>query len=345
MVKVPKWLKDMPKSDLHCHMGGSMRISTILELASNYGIKLPVEDEAGLKKFVVYKDLPDKSLNSYLDTFEICESVLVKPEAFQRVAYEVCEDAHNEGVNLFELRFGPTNYVHDNLKLHEIMEATLDGIKKAKRNFDMNIGLIVCGIRTKIEESKQAAEIAVNYQDCGVVGFDFAGKEAGHRPKDLEKAITPVLHNFLPVTIHAGEDDTVGSIAEALIYLNARRIGHGVTLRESTKAFDYMNKTRVGLEICLTSNLDTGAVSSFQTHPVKAYYKKGLRVSINTDNRTISDTNVTNEYVVLMNELGFIQEDVFRVAKHGIKSAFIDSLTARDLLVKFDQYVDGLKKE
>ncbi len=322
-------------------MGGSIRVDTLLELADSYGIKLPADNSERLKEHVVYKNSADKSLESYLKCINICESVMVVAEAFQRVSYEICQDAHSENVKLIELRFAPTNYETRSLGLYEIVEATLDGLKRASRDFDMYAGLIICGMRTDLNATKKAAELAANYQGEGVVGFDLAGKERGYRPKNFQEIITPVLHNFIPVTIHAGEDDTVASIAEAVIYLNARRIGHAVSLRESTKLLEYINKTRTGLEICLTSNVDTGSVSSHNTHPIRTYFKHDLRTSINTDNRTISDTNVTKEYLYLINCLGFKQEDIYLLAKHGIKSAFLESRKSKQLLEQFDESILG----
>ncbi len=331
MTEAPQWLIDMPKTDLHRHLGGSIRLQTLLELADMYGVALPENVEQKIRA----KNHQSKSLTSYLDAIKICESVFVKPDAFQRVAYEVCEDAAKENIRILELRFGPTNYMHDHMKLYEIVEATLDGLKKGGKDFNIHTGLIICGIRTDFEATRKAAEIAINYQP-GVIGFDLAGKEAGHRPKQFQGILKPVLENFLPITIHAGEDDTVASIAEALIYLNAQRIGHGVTMLQSTKLLDYVNKMRVGVELCITSNIDTGSVAAIETHPARVFYQNDLRITINTDNPTISDTTITKEYLLLMEHLGFLQEDIYRLAKNGIKAAFLDSRETKQYLDEFD---------
>jgi len=349
LKNAPNWLKEMPKTDLHCHLGGSIRLNTLIELADKYGIELkdkdgariPVNDVNKLKENLVCKNKSNKSLEKYLNSITICESVFKKAEAFQRVAYEVCEDAHKENVKIFELRFGPTRYESESLRLYEIVEATLDGLEKASKDFNMHAGLIICGIRTDEKATKKAAEIAVNYQEKGIVGFDLAGKEEGYRPKQFREIIKPVLNNFLPVTIHAGEEDTVGSIAEALIELNARRIGHGTSLRESTKLMEYMDEARIGIEICMTSNVDSGCVAAYETHPVRSYFQRNLRISINTDNRTISDTTVTNEYLMLMSKLGLKQEDIYKLGRHGIKSAFLDSRETKKSLDEFDAYKKG----
>jgi adenosine deaminase len=334
--ETPQWLIDMPKAELHCHLGGSMRLSTILDLADSNGIRLAARDEKELRHLVVYKERQDKSLAAYLDCIAICESVLVNQEAFSRAAYEVCEDNHAENVKLLELRFGPTNYVSETLRSHEIMEAVIDGLRRGARDFDMYTGLIICGIRTDPEATRKAAQIAVNFQRQGVVGFDLAGMEHGYRPSTLAEYIKPVFRNFLPVTCHAGEDDTVASIADALIYLNAQRIGHGVSLRESPKILDYMDQTRIALEICPTSNEDTGVVADLETHPLPHYYHEGLRIAICTDNRTISDTNLTNEYARIIHQFNIKRDDILKIVKGSFKAAFINSRDKKKLLDHFD---------
>ncbi|MFH1174749.1 MAG: adenosine deaminase [archaeon] len=337
-METPQWLIDMPKTDLHCHLAGSTRITSLLELADQYGVALPAKNEEELRKLVVYKNKQDKSLVRYLEGIAICESVFVKPDAFSRAAYEICQDAHAENVNVLELRFGPTNYEKESLRLYAIMEATLDGIARAKRDFGMYAGVIVCGIRNDLEATKRAVELAINYQERGAIGFDLAGPEKGNRPELFEQIIMPVLRNFLPVTTHAGEADDVASIAQAIIYLNARRIGHGISLRESTKLFDFINTQRIPIETCITSNIDTGAVASLDTHPVRTYYNRGLRLAICTDNRTISDTTVTKEYMQLIEHLGFTQKMIYDIAKKGIKSAFLHIDDCIKLLDEFDHY-------
>lgn len=335
--KFPKWLIEMPKAELHCHLGGSMRLETILDLAEENQVKIPARNTEELRKLVVFKDKENKSLQEYLVGIKICESVLKKPEDFKRAAYEICEDASKETVKVMELRFGPTNYVSEKLKLHEIVEGTLEGLKEASNKFNMYTGLIICGMKTSLQETKKAAQIAINYQDNGVIGFDLAGPENGYRPKLFEGVIMPVLKNFLPVTIHAGEEDTVASIAEALIYLNAKRIGHGVSLRESPRIIKYFDSTRIGLEVCPTSNIDTGSVSDISVHPIRDYFNRGLRVCVNTDNRTISDTNLTNEYNLLINELGFTKPEILTLAKNGFKAAFMNNIDRRKVLNAFDE--------
>ncbi len=344
LTNVPEWLIEMPKVDLHCHLGGSLRIETILELAEQNKVILRdnnnniLDNETKLRNHIVYQNREKPSLADYIAGIKTCESVLTTPESFSRAAFEVAEDAAKENVKIFELRFAPTNYAHENLKLCEIMKYTLLGLKHASEQYNIHTGLIVCGIRTNIEATKKAVDLAVDYQDQGVVGFDIAGKENGYRPKLFEDIIMPVLKNFIPVTAHAGEDDTVASIAEALIYLNAQRIGHGISLLESTKMSEYMNTARTGIEACPTSNVDTGAVASIETHPIRTFYNRGLRVFLNTDNRTISDTTITKEYMKLITELKFTQEEIYTLARNGIKASFMNNSIRFNYLNELDAF-------
>jgi adenosine deaminase len=207
----------------------------------------------------------------------------------------------------------------------------------------MHTGLIICGIRTNLEATRRAAEIAVNYKGSGVVGFDLAGKERGHRPKTFEKIIEPVLSSTLPVTIHAGEDDTEESIREALVYLNAQRIGHGVSLRQNESLMEYMDRTRVCLETCPTSNIDTGAVNCIDTHPARSYFQRNLRMTMCTDNRTVSQTSLTDEYMSLMDHLGFTRVDVLKLIQNGFKAGFVDSRLRDTLLEELKPHKKGYK--
>lgn len=361
-LAIPKWIREMWKPELHRHLGGSMRISTLLELASNYGIKLPADTEEGIKDEVVFRRKVKKSnsaiercLEEYLKCIKICESVLVHPDAFRRVAYEVIVDAvRNEHANPIELRFGPTNYVTQKMGLNDIIEAVLDGMKAADAEMtaeakrDIHTGLIVCGIRGPNKQAvSEAAWLAVNHMDDGVVGFDLAGIEQGHSPKHYVEYIKCVIDNFLPRTLHAGEDETVRGIAEALNYMHAARIGHGLSLLESVKLREYVQKTRVGIEICLSSNIDTGKIPSVAVHPAKKYYfKHKLRIIPCTDNPTISNTDLNREYALFNQVLGFEMQDIFHLVRNGLKASFLDYNLTVATLSEFDRqeapYLKGL---
>jgi adenosine deaminase len=316
------WIHRLPKPELHRHLGGSVRLPTLIDLSREHKIPLPSTDPAELRKHVVM-DRGCKTLAEYIEAHKVVESVLVTPDALQRAAYEACEDASQDNVKLLEIRFGPTNYEKHGMKLHAIVEGVLKGLKRGGQQFGIETGLIICGIRTDKHATRRAAEIAVNYRHDGVVGFDLAGKEKGNGPKDFEEIFRPIHDSFLPVTIHAGEEYNWRSIADAINYLNADRIGHGISLREDSNLLDYVIRKRIGLEACLTSNVQTNSVADYQSHPFKHYYDKGVRISVNTDNPVIAGTTVTDELHKLVQEFGFTKGDIKRIVKMGYKSTFI----------------------
>ena len=342
---IPNWLKETPKTDLHCHMGGSIRLETILELAQEQEIDIGVDNVDDLRKKVVYDEkvkaekIRTRNLKSYLECFPLCESVLASPAAFERVAYEICEDVSKENVNLLELRFGPAKYVNENMNINQVIQSTLNGLKRGSDEFGLRTGLILCGNRRNIRETEEAAQAAVNFRKKGVIGFDLAGEEKGHEPKKFEAFMKEVFESLIPVTIHAGEETKADYIRDSLIYLNAKRIGHGKSLQQNDNLMEYMETFRLPLEICPTSNVDTGNVASYQVHPARFYYDEHIRFSINTDNRTISNTTVTQEYAHLIQNLNFTQNEVCRIIRNGLKSAFISGKEKEQRIYEFDKYL------
>lgn len=334
-----EWLARIPKTDLHCHLGGSIRLTTILDEAKRQGISLPADDEAGLARHVLKPDA--KSLVDYLSAFEITESILKDAQALERCAYELVQDAHAENVRVLEVRYAPTNYRTPSLKLFDIVESVLAGLQRGADETGVLTGLILCGMRHDMRATRETVRLAADYRDAGVVGFDLAGPEKGNPPKQFESILAPVFASFIPVTIHAGEAYGAKSIADAIIYLNARRIGHGTNLFELSGLTTYLEVTGLALESCVSSNLHTGAVPSVQTHPIRQMMRRGLRVSINTDNRLVSNTTVTNEMRLLVEELGLNKSDIVRLVKDGVKSSFFSKARKRIVLDEIDAAVLG----
>ncbi|MFH1529499.1 MAG: adenosine deaminase [Pseudomonadota bacterium] len=341
------WLRRVPKTDLHCHLGGGIRLSTILDEAKRQGIKLKawdkvrqerveidVKNEDDLRPYVVKNHA--ESLVDYLDAFPITESVMKDEQVLERVAYELCEDAFAENVRLLEIRYAPTNYRTPSLRLFEIVEAVLAGIERAREDFDMLAGLILCGMKQDEESIEEVVRLTGQYKGRGVIGFDLAGPERGFKTKKYEKLLESVFMSFVPVTIHAGEAFGAKSIAEAVIYLNARRIGHATNLFELSGLADYVEITGLGLEVCLSSNLHTRAIPSIQSHPVRQMMHRGLRFSLNTDNRTVSDTNITREMQLAVSELGFNKGAIIKSVKDGVKSSFFHKAEKRWVLDRID---------
>jgi adenosine deaminase len=325
-------LKALPKTDLHCHLDGSLRLRTILELAEQQKIRLPADDEEGLAK-AIHQGEVCKNLEDYLVAFDITLSVLQTEEALFRVAYELAVDAAEENVRYLEVRYSPALHQQKNLKMTTVIDAVLEGLRVAKRETGIKCGVIVCGIRhINPQMSIRLAELSVAYKNRGVTGFDLAGAEVNFPAKDHKEAFQLILKNNVNCTAHAGEAYGPESIAQAIDYLGAHRIGHGTRLREDGDLLNYVNDHRIPLEVCLSSNVQTGAVPSLASHPLKFYFDYGLRVTINTDNRLITDTNVTKELWLAHTQLGMGLEDLTTLIVSGFKSAFLSFREKQDML-------------
>ncbi len=333
-------LRALPKTDLHCHLDGSMRLKTILELAAKQGVKLPSETEEGLGK-AIHKGEICKDLEDYLVAFDVTCSVLQTQEALYRAAYELGVDASAEGVRYLEVRYAPVLHQARGLKLTHIIDSVLEGLRAAKHETRIKYGVILCGIRhMSPETSLRLAELCVAYKNRGVVGFDLAGAEANFPAKEHRQAFQLILKNNVNCTAHAGEAYGPESIGQALHYLGAHRIGHGVRLREDGDLLNYVNDHRIPIECCPSSNVQTRAVDDMKTHPLKFYFDYGLRVTINTDNRLITDTTVSREYLIAHQQLGLSLEDLTTIMVSGFKSAFLPFREKQDLLRAVNSEID-----
>ena len=313
----------LPKTDLHVHLDGSLRLPTILFLAREQGVKLPSDDPDGLRAAM---NLGQNcgSLVEYLRAFEVTLSVLQTAEALFRVAYELAEDAARENVRYMEVRYAPMLHTRNGLKLTRVVEAVLGGLRAAQDAFGIESNVILCGIRNiSPESSLEMAELCVAYKGRGVVGFDLAGAEYDHPAKHHKQAFQLVRDNNINTTIHAGEAYGPESIKQALHVCGAHRVGHGCRLREDGDLLHYVNDHRIPLECCPSSNVQTGAVRDLASHPLKLYFDLGVRVTINTDNRLITDTTASKELWLCHTRMGMSLTDIKQLVSAGWKSAFL----------------------
>ncbi len=318
-----EFIEKLPKVDLHVHLDGSVRIATIIDLAKKFDVKLPETDPKKLAKIVCCSEACE-SLDEYLQGFHIVNLVLQNREGLYRAAYELAEDAAKENVRYMEVRYSPILHTNQGMKLTEISDAVIEGLRAAERVFNIKTGVIICGIRNMDPAtSLKLAELAIAYKNRGVIGFDLAGAEYNHPAKEHRDAFELALKNNLNITIHAGEAYGPDSIHQALHYCGTHRLGHGTRLVEDGDLLNYVNDHRIPMEICLKSNFHTKAVKSIQMHPVDFYLDYGLRVTLNTDNRTVSDTTVTDEYMLAIELLGLSYRDIKGIIINGFKSGFV----------------------
>jgi adenosine deaminase len=316
-------IERLPKTDLHVHLDGSLRLSTILELAERQRVELPARDEDGLRK-AMHLGENCGSLVEYLKAFDVTLRVMQNAESLTRIAYELAEDAARESVRYMEVRYAPMLHTRRGLKLTSVVEAVLEGLRAAQDKYGIESNVIICGIRNVSPESSlEMAELAVAYKGRGVVGYDLAGAEYDHPAKHHKSAFQLVRDNNINVTIHAGEAYGPESIAQAIHVCGAHRIGHGCRLRENGDLLHYVNDHRITLECCPSSNVQTGAIRDLPSHPLKLYYDLGLRVTVNTDNRLVTDTTVSKELWLCHTQMGLTLKDLKQIILSGFKSAFL----------------------
>ncbi|MFD7878161.1 adenosine deaminase [Streptomyces sp. NPDC059766] len=325
-------IRRLPKAVLHDHLDGGLRPATVVELAAQIGHTLPTTDPDALAAWY-YDAANSGDLVRYIATFEHTLAVMQNREGLLRVAEEYVLDLAADGVVYAEVRYAPELNTRGGLSMSEVVETVQEGLaagmaKAAAAGTPVRVGTLLCGMRM-FDRVREAADLAVVYRDAGVVGFDIAGAEDGFPPADHLAAFEHLRRESVPFTIHAGEAHGLPSIHQALQVCGAQRIGHGVRITEDIvdgklgRLAGWVRDRRIALEMCPTSNLQTGAATSIAEHPITALKDLGFRVTLNTDNRLVSGTTMTREMTLLVEQAGWGVEDLRTVTVNALKSAFI----------------------
>lgn len=323
-------MRRMPKADLHCHLDGSLRPSTLLELSTERGLTLPVHTASALGAWMRVDDA--RHLEDYLARFEVTLAAMQDTVALERIAYEFVLDAALDGVRYIEARFCPALHVRGDLSLDDVMQAVLRGLARGQKETGALARVIVCALRSVAwPHALEMAELAVAYKGQGVVAFDLAGGELGNPASAHALAFDFARQHDLAVTVHAGEGDGPASIREALHRCGADRIGHGTRLREDPSLEAYVIDHRITLEVCPTSNVQTRVVPTFAEHPLARYVVMGAVVTINTDNRLMSGVSLTDEYVRCAQHLQFDIDTLAMLAITSFDSSFLPHMERETL--------------
>jgi adenosine deaminase len=333
-VTTEEIIKTIPKVLLHDHLDGGVRPQTIIDLARElYYTKLPTDNPNELAEWF-HRGANKGNLVEYLQGFEHTTAVMQTKEGLQRIAYEMMEDMYNDGVVYVETRFAPVYHRMKGLYYEDSVNAVLYGLERGKKDFGVGYGLILCGMRN-MKDTIDIAELAVNFRNDGVVGFDLAGEEGGYPPKKHIEAFQYIQRANFNITIHAGEAFGKDSIWQAIQWCGAHRIGHATRLLEDIvldqngnvvkfgELAQYVLDKRIPLEICLLSNLHTGAVDKLENHPFGILFKEKFRVTLNTDDRLMSDTTMTKEFLTAIQYFNLNFEDFEKITINSMKSAFI----------------------
>jgi adenosine deaminase len=325
-------LRAAPKVLLHDHLDGGLRAATVIELARDQAYDgLPTTDAVELERWF-RSSAASGSLPLYLRGFAHTIAVMQSEEAIERVAFECGEDLARDGVVYAEVRYAPIFHTTRGLNYEQVVLAVERGFERAERHHGIALRQIICAMRDRTD-SLEMAELAVANRDRGVVGFDIAGEEAGHPPKAHLEAFYLCHRENFSITIHAGEAFGPPSIWQALQYCGAHRIGHGVRLVEDMTVVDgtvhrvgplaqYVKDKRIPLELCPSSNVDTGAVATLADHPIRHFIAQRFRVTVNTDNRLMSGVNLSDEFHRLSRTIGLTLADIERLSINAMKSAF-----------------------
>ncbi len=326
-------LRAAPKVLLHDHLDGGLRPGTIVELARDQKYNgLPTTDPGELARWF-HASAASGSLSLYLRGFTHTIAVMQTPDALERVAYECGEDLARDGIVYAEVRYAPVFSTQGGMNLEQVVDAVVRGFERAEGRYPITLRQIICAMRDRTD-SLEMAELAVAHGEQGVVGFDIAGEEAGHPPKAHLEAFQLCRRENFSITIHAGEAFGPPSIWQALQYCGAHRIGHGVRLIEDMAIVDkavvelgplaaYMRDKRIPLELCPSSNVDTGAVPSLEEHPIRHFMEQRFRVTVNTDNRLMSDVTLSEEFRRLSRAFALTLDDVEKLTLNAMKSAFV----------------------
>jgi adenosine deaminase len=330
-----EFLRSLPKVLLHDHLDGGLRPETVIDLAKEQKYdKLPTHDAGELAEWF-HRGAIRGSLPLFLEGFDHTCAVLQTEEALERAAYETLEDMKKDGVVYIETRFAPVQHTRKGLDTHKVVKAVLKGLERGKKDFGVHYGLLICAMRNMDPGvSQEMAELTVDFRAQGVVGFDLAGEEGGYPPKKHVDAFHYIQRENFNITIHAGEAFGKESIWQAIQWCGAHRIGHATRLIEDMKIRDgevlnmgtlaqYVLDKRIPLEICLTSNLHTGAVDRIENHPFGIYNRYKFRVTLNTDDRLMSMITLTDEFEVASRIFGLNLHDLEKITINSMKSAFI----------------------
>ncbi len=331
-------IQALPRAELHVHLDGSLRAETMLELAREGGVSLPAEDPDQLALAMRASHATD--LVDYLRRFEWTLSVMQSAPALHRITRELVEDHAAEGVRYVEVRYCPALNTQGDLSLVEAVEAPLQGLSAGMAATGIQGRIILCGLRnTDPSLSLRIAQVAVDFKDEGVVGFDLAGPEAGYPAHHHLEAIELARENGLGVTLHAGEAWGPESIRDAVERCGAQRIGHGTRLHEDRELEEIFRTAGIPLEVCLTSNVQTRAVPSLAQHPAGRYVALGIPITLCTDNRLISGTTSVDEYWQAHQHLGLGWDELVRMAREGFRAAFLPESEKSSLLSAFEAEV------
>lgn len=329
------WLAKLPMIDLHVHLDGSVRPETLKELAMEQGMPLPAACD---EELVARMQIDERcgSLKEYLSKFDFVLPYLQTAEALERTAFETAEQCARQNGRYIEVRFAPLLHTRKGLTADEAIGSVLAGLKRGEERFGILAkGIAICMRHHSVMDNLEVVEAAAAFKTGGLVAVDLAGDEASYPPLLHEEAFNLAHRLGMPVTIHAGEAAGAENIADAVLRLGARRIGHGVRARENPEVLKLVQEEGIPLELCPVSNIQTKAVPDWGRYPIREYFERGLVLTVNTDNPTVSGTTLHREYTVLAERFGFGPRETASLIMNSVRAAFVEGAEKEALVGQF----------
>jgi len=314
-------VQQYPKVELHCHLDGSLSLSALRKMAAVTGAELPADDAALYD--LTTAPLETDSLIQYLKRFQIVTDLMQTPEQLKIAGYDMVETAAKDGLIYLEARFAPQISTAKGLSVEEVIAALLDGLHAGTKHFGIPVNAIVCAMRDRpLDECIDVFQTAAKFKDQGVVGLDFAGDEFNHPALEIAPAVKAGLKTGLPFTLHAGEAGPVDNVAVSLT-LGAKRIGHSVHMSGFPATIEQAKRAGATIEMCPSSNVQTKAIDGYENFPLAEFLSAGLKVTLNTDDRTVSDVTLTSEVMKMHEQFGLNWSLLERLTLNAIDGAFI----------------------
>ncbi len=338
-------LHAMPKIDLHRHMEGSLRLATLAEIAREHGLDIENYDVESLRPLVQMVD-DEPNFQTFLAKFTLLRKFYNSKESVMRIAYEAVADCAHDNVKYLELRFNPVAQAHhQGFSFEDVTNWVIAAVKQAETEFDITVRLIVQLGRHEPQFARQLAELAVAHKDDGIVALDLAGDEEHHSAEKFIDVLRWAKAQGMYITAHAGEckNCPAENIIEAVEVLHADRIGHGVQAVHNEQVIALLRDKHIPLEMCPTSNIQTAAVERITRHPLLVYHKQGIPVTINTDDPSVSNITLTDEYLVAIREIGISFNDLKIMILNAAQAAFLPPAERSALVAKFQRELAGFQ--
>jgi len=309
-------LADIPKADIHLHLEGAIRPATVIDLARENDVDFPYRDVEALEKALEFEDFL-----RFLAMFQAVNRCLAKPADFERIARELVEDLHAQGVCYAEVRYAPMHPMRREMRFEDVTAAVVEGLRQGSQQTRLPVALI-CGLTRQWDGCLEATRLAIEWAGRGIDGIDIGGDEAGFPAEGFVDVYRAARAGGLQLTAHAGEAAGPESVWAAVRLLGVKRIGHGIRSIEDEALVAFLRNEDVTLEVCPTSNVKTGVVASLAEHPLRRLYDAGVRVTVNSDDPAMFQTSTSQEYEVASRELGFSPAELRQLTRNAIEAGF-----------------------